>query len=659
MRVGYFLNGLGQTPWLDVFLKAEAHRVSAFSPASGLTHVAGWGLKPTAKKARRFAAAKGLPYLSLEDGFLRSLGLGVTGSPLHSLIVDHSGIYYDATRPSDLETRIAEQSLNADQQSRARAGMALLQRYRLSKYNHAPDFIPVGLESTASRVLVVDQTAGDASILYGLASPEVFASMLDAAIAENPGAEILVKVHPDVVAGKKQGHLLELAQRRGCRLVTEDINPWVLLDLVDQVYVVTSQLGFEALLAGKQVHCFGVPFYAGWGLTEDRVQPERRGVNRSLEAVFHAAYLDYCRYINPYTGQRCRFEETVDLIADQKRVRDRYAGRWAALDFAGWKRNFMGKFLGAKASLTWRSSGQAIQESQVLVWASKLTASLAERCRLEQKALWRVEDGFIRSAGLGADLIEPLSLVMDSRGIYYDATQPSDLEVMLNQAEITPDVIARAQRLRQTLVNQRLSKYNVGVQGTLEPPSDQKIVLVPGQVETDASIRTGCPDLRTNLELLKAVRQARPHGFIIYKPHPDVVSGARVGSLEGHEYVDLEVRDIAMPDLLEQVDEVHTLTSLTGFEALIRGLPVVTWGLPFYAGWSLTQDQLSCPRRTRRRTLDELVAAALILYPVYVDPSTGDPVNAETAVEILARQRQKQGKLPLRSHIWRRIRKRV
>jgi capsular polysaccharide export protein len=158
---------------------------------------------------------------------------------------------------------------------------------------------------------------------------------------------------------------------------------------------------------------------------------------------------------------------------------------------------------------------------------------------------------------------------------------------------------------------------------------------------------------------LKAVRQARPHGFIIYKPHPDVVSGARVGGLEGHEYVDLEVRDIAMPDLLEQVDEVHTLTSLTGFEALIRGLPVVTWGLPFYAGWGLTQDQLSCPRRTRRRTLDELVAAALILYPVYVDPSTGDPVNAETAVEILARQRQKQGKLPLRSHIWRRIRKRV
>ena len=109
--------------------------------------------------------------------------------------------------------------------------------------------------------------------------------------------------------------------------MTEDISPWALLDLVDQVYVVTSQLGFEALLAGKQVHCFGVPFCAGWGLTNDRIQSERRGVSRSLDAVFHAAYLDYCRYINPYTGQRCRFEQTVALIADEKRVRDRYAGR--------------------------------------------------------------------------------------------------------------------------------------------------------------------------------------------------------------------------------------------------------------------------------------------------------------------------------------------
>jgi len=659
MRVGYFVKGLGNTPWLDTFLEADTCCVAGWTPKKGVTHIAGWGLKPTAEKARRFAAARGLPYISLEDGFLRSLGLGISGAPLHSLIVDYTGIYYDATRPSDLETRIAEQNLTSGQLDRARQGFELLRRYRLSKYNHAPDCVPAGLKLGVPRVLVVDQTAGDASIQYGLASADSFAQMLEAAVAENPGSEVLVKVHPDVVAGKKQGHLLELARRHGCRLVSDDVNPWALLDVVEQVYVVTSQLGFEALLAGKTVHCFGVPFYAGWGLTEDRVQPERRGVPRSLEAVFHAAYLDYCRYINPYTGQRCEFEGTVALLADQKRVRDRFAGDWAAFDFASWKRNFVGRFLGTEASVSWCSSQQTPSQSKWLVWASKLTPELVERSRIEGAELWRVEDGFIRSAGLGVDLIEPLSLVIDSCGIYYDATGPSDLENLLNEADIPSDLCERANRLRQRLVEQKLSKYNVGVEGKLPLPSNRKVILVPGQVETDASIRTGALELRTNLELLKAVREAEPEAFIIYKPHPDVLSGARMGDLEGADYFDLEVRDIAMPDLLEQVDEVHTLTSLTGFEALMRGVPVTAWGLPFYAGWGLTRDKLHCPRRVRERTLDELVAATLILYPVYVDPDSGHQVNAETAVEVLQRQRQKPPRLSLRSRVWRRMRKRV
>jgi len=660
MRVGYLVNGLGQTPWLSAFLEAPTCRVSSPRSVSGLTHVAGWGLKATAEKARRMAAQKGLGYLSLEDGFLRSLGLGVSGAPLHSLIVDSTGIYYDATRPSDLETRIAGPTPGADQLERARAGMNLLRQYRLSKYNHAPDQTLDVTDAAARRVLVVDQTAGDASVKYGLASPESFSDMLEAAVAENPDAEILVKVHPDVVAGKKQGHLPALARRLGCRLIGQDVNPWSLFDLVDQVYVVTSQLGFEALLAGKKVHCFGMPFYAGWGLTEDRVRCERRGIERSLEAVFHSAYLEYCRYVNPYTGQRCEFEDTVALIADQKRMRDRYAGQWAGFDFAGWKRNFIGRFLGPRARVNWYRTREASPpEQKRLVWASKLTPAQVERSERDGAELWRVEDGFIRSAGLGVDLVEPLSLVVDAQGIYYDSSSPSDLESILNHARITDDIRRRASKLRRMLVERKLSKYNVGSAGQLNLPQGRKVILVPGQVETDASIRTGAPGIRTNAGLLAAVRQACPDAFIIYKPHPDVVSGARVGNLPTGGSFDLEVRDIAMPDLLSQVDEVHTLTSLTGFEALMRKISVVTWGLPFYAGWGLTRDQLTCSRRTRQRSLDELVAAALILYPLYIDPETGDQVNAETAVEILSRQREERRRLSLRSHIWRRVRKPV
>ncbi|NJO33903.1 MAG: hypothetical protein HC869_12925, partial [Rhodospirillales bacterium] len=70
-------------------------------------------------------------------------------------------------------------------------------------------------------------------------------------------------------------------------------------------------------------------------------------------------------------------------------------------------------------------------------------------------------------------------------------------------------------------------------------------------------------------------------------------------------------------------DRVHVATSLAGFEALMHGVPVSTYGMPFYAGWGLTEDQTQNSRRTRSITLDELVAAALILYPRYVSIISG------------------------------------
>lgn len=155
------------------------------------------------------------------------------------------------------------------------------------------------------------------------------------------------------------------------------------------------------------------------------------------------------------------------------------------------------------------------------------------------------------------------------------------------------------------------------------------------------------------------MRTARPDAFIIYKPHPDVVSKARVGVFAENTLYDLKVTDIAMPALLEQVDEVHTMTSLTGFEALVRGVPVTTYGLPFYAGWGLTNDKITCGRRGRQRNINELIALVLLRYAVYADPQTGDHINAETALDLLAANRDAPPKLPLRSRVWRLVRKTV
>jgi capsular polysaccharide export protein len=98
--------------------------------------------------------------------------------------------------------------------------------------------------------------------------------------------------------------------------------------------------------------------------------------------------------------------------------------------------------------------------------------------------------------------------------------------------------------------------------------------------------------------------------------------------------------------MFEQADEVHTVTSLAGFEALLRGKPVTCHGLPFYAGWGLTTDMVSTPRRGRRLTLDELVAGALILYPSYVSRVTGQFTTPERAVEELIAWRAEGGSLP-------------
>ena len=80
------------------------------------------------------------------------------------------------------------------------------------------------------------------------------------------------------------------------------------------------------------------------------------------------------------------------------------------------------------------------------------------------------------------------------------------------------------------------------------------------------------------------------------------------------------------------------MTSLLGFEALLRGKRVTTTGAPFYAGWGLTRDLGRIPaRRGGQVSLAQLVHAALIAYPRYLDPVTHLPCPPELIVERLAR----------------------
>ncbi|SFG19175.1 hypothetical protein [Neptunomonas qingdaonensis] len=317
---------------------------------------------------------------------------------------------------------------------------------------------------------------------------------------------------------------------------------------------------------------------------------------------------------------------------------------WIAIGFSSWKKKFIPDFLGADAQIKFLSAKRLfaarkrLSSENVIVWSSRLTPELESFCAELNLPLWQMEDGFVRSVGLGVDLVRPISLVLDATGIYYDASKPSDLETILNTHEFDSAYIERAETVMQMLIAGKISKYNVGNTSVLDLPTDKRILLVPGQIETDASILKGSPDIQTNAALLAAVRQSNPDAFIIYKPHPDIVAGGRDDSslYTSQPLYDLEVIDSSIANLFDQIDELHTMTSLAGFEALLRGVDVVTYGLPFYAGWGVTKDRLLCERRTRQLSIEALVAGTLLLYPVYIDPLTRKPISCEEALEWIA-----------------------
>jgi len=489
---------------------------------------------------------------------------------------------------------------------------------------------------------------GDGYAVVALAEPDgsaddtVQSAMLAAALAENPADRIVI-LAPAMIGNPR----LAAAAASGARIICRDLDPWALLDRAACVYSAGGEIGFLALIAGIRVTAFGPAFYTGWGATDDRAGVPRRPFRRSLDEIFAGAALRATRYRDPFRNIGATFEDVLAILADWRRLDEANRGIAVCVGMSFWKRRRIADFVrssagdpvfrrtaaGALAAARRGTKGRAIAG-----WASRLPAGIAEATAQQGVPLIRVEDGFIRSVGLGSDFLPPASLVFDSRGMYYDPRAKSDLEILLGEAELGPALVARAQNLAQQLVARGITKYNLADRGPgIAVPSGRRGILVPGQVEDDLSIQLGGGEVRTNLDLLAQVRAANPDAFIIYKPHPDVLAGHRVGAVSAaaaRRFADVVVREASTAALLAHVDELHTMTSLAGFEALLRGRRVVVYGRPFYAGWGLTTDQLPCDR-ARRLSLDELVAGVLILYPRYLDPLTCLPCGPEVVIERL------------------------
>lgn len=613
--------------FISEFTGERCELLPRFCPQTGQLF-AGWGRKASFFRAQRYAKKYATSAICLEDGFIRSLGLGKEGYPPLSLVVDESGIYFDATQSSDLE-KLIQQPENQQDIFRAKRAIQQILDCGITKYNQKFSQLDKHHFSQGRHILVVDQTFGDQSVKYAGANQSSFQHMLSVAIAEHPEATIWIKIHPDVVAGKAKGYFdLESISCKNVRICSENYNPIELLKHVNDVYVVSSQLGFEALLCGKTVHCFGVPWYAGWGLTQDQYAPihilkGRRQKQKSLEHLFVCAYLNYARYVSPVTQQRCELEQILEILIPNIEFQKRYGGSIYAYGFTPWKRQFLADFLKfPQITLEFRKWFLPKKSCAVMAWGKKSN-------QLKDMNTYKVstiEDGFIRSVGLGAELIRPYSLVFDDIGIYYDATRPSRLENLLNHHLLSDKEILRVKKLIQNLIELQISKYNVGTVETIDFSSKSvKVRLVVGQVEDDMSIQLGGVDIKNNLELLKVVRDQFPDDYIIYKPHPDVHAGLRLGYIKDSiilQYANQIETTASILECFKICDSVHTISSLSGFEALLRGIDVYCYGLPFYSGWGLTVDRHCCVRRNKKITLEQLAYVTLVEYPCYNIPVT-------------------------------------
>lgn len=491
--------------------------------------------------------------------------------------------------------------------------------------------------TACERVVLIDERAsGSHDSRTARARKAAFDRMVSSALAAHPHAQFQLVRSAAIGRGRWLSETSR-ALPRGTHCAHAESTACAAIDQATRVYTLAAPEGLHALLANVPLHVFGAPWYAGWGLTQDGHPQPARQSRPTLAALFDIAFLQFGRYLDPATHAPGTLDALLDSLELQRKVAARFAalGEVAGVRFQWWKRPFATPYLSAGGhTLRWASSTAEVAPHKcAALWGARSAEGLAVGVRQI-----RIEDGFLHSLGLGSDMNAPHSQVIDTRGLYFDASRPSDLSVLLNETSFNDDELERAARLRTQIVSSGLTKYNLGRRKPQwRAPTGKRVVLVPGQVADDASIRLGTRAISTADALLKEVRARRPDAFIVYKPHPDVMSGNRNGLIDAQRLADAVDTESDVLSLIEAADEVHTLSSLAGFDALLRGKEVHAYGMPFYAGWGLTYDALApLPWRERTLTLDMLTAGALLRYPLYWDWRLGIFTTPEAVAARLA-----------------------
>lgn len=599
----------------------------------------------------------------VEEGFLGYLRHPICDHSPLSVVIDRTGIHYDSTRPSDLQSILTQTaaSWSDGKGARARRIMATIRRLRLSKYNHQEGSLG---EETGRRyrVLLVDQSMESRALSYGGPTRGIFEQMMDSACKAFPETEIVVKMHPDHDLRSTKSMLHGMIPP-GVSVVPPGVNIWSILDKVDEVYTVSSQVGFEALIAGKKVVCFGQPFYSGWGLTTDIASGRGSGRQLTLEQLVYGVLVKYPLYLHPERQEFCEIEEILSYLESAHLG---IRGFYDRIYTVGLRRQ-------QKFVLTEYLRGHlAVNVSHISPKSARSrTFSPAEAVLYWEPREYHGDDlSYLESRGvtvmragpwpldlIQGDQTQPNILQITRNRLYNDGSPRNDLVLMLEHAQFDGDLLRRAETLQQNFLavldqetkirSHILSHHSIG----------RRIALVLGHGEGEGPLGVREKAIYTDRELLAKVRRDFPDAYILYAPPLGEFSSKKhlLMSVESTLYDQL-VRPEHIVSCIKLANAVHVVSAFGGIYALIYGKLLYTYGRPFYAGWGLTQDAEVFIDRSRQLSLTELLCATFILGPTYFNwltRTSGTPEEAVRRLLVASSQPHSQPKvrksLPIRT----------
>ncbi|MDN5651441.1 MAG: hypothetical protein L0G51_02290 [Lactococcus lactis] len=253
----------------------------------------------------------------------------------------------------------------------------------------------------------------------------------------------------------------------------------------------------------------------------------------------------------------------------------------------------------------------------IYIWGYKAPPYFIEYVRAQDLDIFFLEDGFIRSGPDDDSSAPPLSIVMDSQAPYFDTTRPNDLTDLIANFDFDQDNYDEvlAQEMLDYYVSHRVSKYNHQPYVDVTPiygTKDRKRILVLGQVPHDDSLKYGGGKDFTLLDVVKKAIKENPDAQIIVKPHPMTLDNPDIVSTLIELDCLILTQSIHLVDALETIDHVYTITSLGGFEALLREKEVTVLGRPFY------KDLCTSNAKSNKPSLSQILYICYYAYHLIV-----------------------------------------